>query len=138
MPISTEGNADLIPDAGKLTIEKGNFWGKGIIGDFKRTVGTHWVKEMTNFNQKTIAVTLLVFISVIAPTLTFGAVYGKVTNNSIGAIETILATSWVGVTYSLIGGMPLVSNSCPRFKQLYLTPFATKIMDSTNPFLSML
>jgi hypothetical protein len=62
---------------------------------------------MTNFNQKTIAVTFLVFISVIAPTLTFGAVYGKVTENNIGAIETIIATAWVGVTYSLIGGMPL-------------------------------
>lgn len=37
----------------------------------------------------------------------FGAVYGKVTNNQIGAIETILATSWVGVFYSLVGGMPM-------------------------------
>ena len=33
-------------------------WGKGIIRDFKRTVGTHWFKEMTNFNQKTVAVTV--------------------------------------------------------------------------------
>ena len=33
-------------------------WGKGIVRDFKRTVGTHWIKEMTNFNQKTIAVTV--------------------------------------------------------------------------------
>ena len=77
MPITTEGNADLIPDAGKMTMDEGQMWGKGLIADFKRTVGTHWVREMTNFNQKTIAVTLLVFISVIAPTLTFGAVYGK-------------------------------------------------------------
>ena len=111
MPVSTEGNADLIPDAGKLTMDEGQMWDKGMISDIKRTVGTHWVKEMTNLNQRTIAVTLLVFISVIAPTLTFGAVYGSVTNNRIGAIETILATSWVGVTYSLIGGMPLVSKN---------------------------
>jgi hypothetical protein len=33
-------------------------WGKGIIRDFKRTVGTNWIKEMTNFNQKTVAVTV--------------------------------------------------------------------------------
>ena len=33
-------------------------WGKGIVRDFKRTVGTHWIKEMTNFNQKTVAVTV--------------------------------------------------------------------------------
>jgi len=32
-------------------------WGKGIVRDFKQTVGTHWIKEMTNFNQKTVAVT---------------------------------------------------------------------------------
>ena len=103
-------NAKLIPDAGKVHMDEGQPWGVGIINDFKRTVGTHWVTEFTNFNQKTVAVTLLVFISVIAPTLTFGAVYGKETDNKIGAVETILATSWVGVTYSLIGGMPLVSN----------------------------
>ena len=39
-------------------------WGKGIIRDFKRTVGTNWVKEMTNFNQKTIAVTVSEVISI--------------------------------------------------------------------------
>jgi hypothetical protein len=64
---------------------------------------------MMIFNQKTVAVTLLLFITVIAPTLTFGAVYGKVTKNSMGAVETILSTAWVGITYALIGGMPTVS-----------------------------
>ena len=91
-------NAELIPDAGKVHMDEGQPWGVGIINDFKRTVGTHWVTEFTNFNQKTVAVTLLVFISVIAPTLTFGAVYGKETDNKIGAVETILATSWIRVT----------------------------------------
>eukprot|EP00327_Prymnesium_parvum_P008782 CAMPEP_0182818672 /NCGR_PEP_ID=MMETSP0006_2-20121128/12152_1 /TAXON_ID=97485 /ORGANISM="Prymnesium parvum, Strain Texoma1" /LENGTH=106 /DNA_ID=CAMNT_0024945159 /DNA_START=55 /DNA_END=371 /DNA_ORIENTATION=+ len=89
-------NAELIPHAGKVVMDAPQTWGRGIVGDFKRTIGSHWCKEMTNFNQKTIAVTLLVFISVIAPTLTFGAVYGKVTNNKIGAIETIISTGWVG------------------------------------------
>ena len=102
-------NNDLIPGAGKVEMEPGELWGKAIINEFKRTVGTHWVKEMTNFNQKTVAVTFLMFISVISPTLTFGAVYGKVTNNYIGAVEVILATCWVGLAYSLLGGMPVVS-----------------------------
>ena len=62
---------------------------------------------MTNFNQKTVAVSLLIFISIIPPTLAFGASYGKMSGSRIGAIETILATSWVGVAYSLIGGMPM-------------------------------
>jgi hypothetical protein len=106
---SSVSNDDLMEDAGKVHMDEAQMWGQGIINDFRRTVGTHWVSEIMNFNQKTIAVTLLMFISVIAPTLTFGAVYGKVTGNVIGTVETILATSWVGVTYSLIGGMPLVS-----------------------------
>jgi hypothetical protein len=104
---NTDDIDQRIRNAGKVHMDEPQMWGRGIINDFKTTVGTHWVEEMTNFNQKTIAVTLLVFISVIAPTLTFGAVYGKETSNLIGTVETILATTWVGVTYSLIGGMPL-------------------------------
>jgi len=77
------------------TTDPAQSWGKGFIREVKSTVGTYWVSEMTNFNQKTVAVSLLMFISVIAPTLTFGAVYGRNTENQIGAVETILATSWV-------------------------------------------
>ena len=115
-------NNELMEDAGKVHMDKAQMWGTGIVKDFKRTVGTHWFKEMTNFNQKTIAVTLLLFISVIAPTLTFGAVYGKVTDGKIGAVETILATAWVGVAYSLIGGMPLVSLTSMLQTDCYLPP----------------
>ncbi|KAL1514462.1 hypothetical protein AB1Y20_003561 [Prymnesium parvum] len=112
-------NAELVPGAGKVVMDAPQTWGRGIVGDIKRTIGSHWCQEMKNFNQKTVAVTLLVFISVIAPTLTFGAVYGKVTKNKIGAIETIISTGWVGVVYALIGGMPLC------------------IMGSTGPVLAM-
>lgn len=106
---SSKSNNELIEGAGEVHMDEGVLWGKAVIQEFKRTVGTNWVKEMTNFNQKTVAVTFLMFISVIAPTLTFGAVYGKVTNNFVGAVEVILATSWVGSVYALIGGMPVVS-----------------------------
>jgi hypothetical protein len=109
----------LIENAGKVTLDPPEMWGRGIVADFKRTVWSHWREGMLNFNQKTIAVTLLLFISVIAPTLTFGAVYGKVTGNNIGAIEVILGTSWVGIAYSLFGGMPVVSPR-PRFPIFFL------------------
>ena len=33
-------------------------WGRGIKEDWDRTVGTYWLAEMTNIQQKTIAVTL--------------------------------------------------------------------------------
>jgi hypothetical protein len=102
-------NDSLVEGAGKITLEKANMWGRGVVQDIRTTVGTHWRSEMTNFNQKTVAVTFLLFISVIAPTLTFGAVYGKITENNIGAIETIMGSAWVGIAYALLGGMPIVS-----------------------------
>jgi len=71
-------------------------WGKGICNDVKSTVMTYWKDEMTNFNQKTIAVSLLMFITVIAPTFTFSAVYSTNMDNRIGAVECILATCWKG------------------------------------------
>lgn len=83
-------------------------WGKGLCADVKRTVMTHWKEEMTNFNQKTVAVSLLMFITVIAPTLTFGAVYSTNMDNRIGAVECILATCWTGCFFALFGGMPTV------------------------------
>jgi len=100
-------NDGLVADAGKVQLEPALPWGRGILHDIRTTVGTWWLKEMTNFNQKTVAVSCLIFISIIPPTLAFGAAYGKMSGQRIGAIETILATSWVGVIYSLIGGMPM-------------------------------
>jgi len=100
-------NEEIDDRAGKVVLADAMPWGTGIIHDIKSTVGTWWFKEMTNFNQKTVAVACLIFISIIPPTLAFGASYGKMSNNKMGAIETILATSWVGVVYSLIGGMPM-------------------------------
>ena len=36
-------NAELVPDAGKIVMDEAMYFGKGIIHDFKTTVGTHWV-----------------------------------------------------------------------------------------------
>ena len=82
-------------------------FGMGIVNDIKRTIGTHWKEEMTILNQKTVAVSLLMFITVIAPTLTFGAIYGTSTGFSIGTVETILATAWTGCFFALFSGMPM-------------------------------
>lgn len=82
--------------------------GRGIVQDFRTTVGTHWCKEMINFNTKTLAVSCFMFIAVIAPSITFGAVYAKRTNNHIGAVELLLATGWCGAFYALVAGMPMV------------------------------
>jgi hypothetical protein len=104
-------NQDLMADAGKVKLDDGRPWGRGIWMDFKETTGTHWWSEVKNFNQKTIGVALLMFISIVAPTLAFGSAYAKASDNYIGAIETILATSYVGMTMAMLSGMPLVSIS---------------------------
>ena len=90
--------------------KKSQGWGRGIRSDFCRTVRRHWIAESTNFTTKTVAVSFFLFIAVIAPSITFGAVYAKRTNNYIGASELLLGTAWCGIFYSLVAGMPLMIN----------------------------
>mmetsp|Transcript_823 Transcript_823/g.2356 ORF Transcript_823/g.2356 Transcript_823/m.2356 type:complete len:633 (-) Transcript_823:238-2136(-) len=87
-----------------------NGWGRGIVKDFKRTIGTHYKEEITNFNFRTIGVSLFIFFAAVSPAITFGAVYGKSTNNNIGAIEMLLATAWCGIVYGFVGGQPMMIN----------------------------
>lgn len=88
----------------------GQGWGVGIVNDFKRTVGTNWCKEMINLNGKTIACSFFLYFACISPAVTFGAIYGKATNNNIGAVEMIGATAWCGIVYALLGGQPMMIN----------------------------
>lgn len=109
--------------------------GVGIINDFRRTIGTHWVAEFTNFNQKTIAVSFFLFFACIAPAITFGAIYAKLTNNWMGAVETIAATAWIGIAYSIIGGQPMMINGGTG-PVLYFTAVVYKLSESMDvPFL---
>jgi hypothetical protein len=50
---------------------------------FKKTIGTHWCREMAHFNAETNAVSFFMLIAVIAPSIAFGAVYARRTNNYI-------------------------------------------------------
>jgi len=43
-PSCRPSNAELVKDAGKVRMDEPQMWGKGIINDVKRTVGTHWLK----------------------------------------------------------------------------------------------
>lgn len=71
-------------------------------------------------------VALLLFITVIAPTLTFGAVYSTNMDNRIGAVECILATCWTGCFFSLFGGMPIVIvGSTGKFYSLEMAKAST-------------
>lgn len=44
-------------------------WGRAIVQEVRNTVGTWWWKEMTNLNQKTIAVSFFVFFAAVAPAI---------------------------------------------------------------------
>ena len=88
----------------------GNGWGRGIVADIKRTLGTHWKEEMANINCKTLACSFFLFFACIAPAITFGAIYAKATYNHIGAVEMLLATAWCGIVYAIIGGQPMMIN----------------------------
>lgn len=68
-----------------------NRWGRGIVRDAQRTLGTHWCGEMSNFNLQTVAVSFFLFFACIAPAITFGAIYQKATHN------------WMGGTYRVCG-----------------------------------
>jgi hypothetical protein len=65
---------------------------------------------MTNPNVKTVAVSFFLYLACVAPAITFGAIYAKLVGNWMGAIETLVATAWTGLAYSLIGGMPMMIN----------------------------
>lgn len=88
----------------------GNGCGRGIIREFKATIGTHWCAEMSNPNAKTVAVSFFLYLACIAPAITFGAIYEQVTNGWMGAVETMLATAVCGIVYALIGGQPMMIN----------------------------
>jgi HCO3- transporter family len=84
--------------------------GRGIVDDFKTTVGKHWLQEMRTFNSKIAAATLFLFFACIAPAITFGAMHGKMTHNRIGTVEMLVATAWGGIVFALVGGQPVMIN----------------------------
>jgi len=69
--------------------------GRGIVKDFKQTIGTWWCKEMSNFSFKTIGVSIFLFFAAVAPAITFGAIYQNSTNSMMGAIEMLHMVSSV-------------------------------------------
>jgi hypothetical protein len=84
--------------------------GRGIVDDYKKTIGTYWWEEIINLKSKTIAVILFLFFACVAPAITFGAIYSKITNNWIGPVEMLVGTAWCGIFFALVGGQPTMVN----------------------------
>jgi len=108
--VNTDNPAAIHGDATGPWYNNSEMWGKGILKDFKGTVGTYWRMEMTNLNQKTIAVSFFLFFAAITPAITFGGVYQKSTANRMGPVELLLATAWTGVYFALFAGQPIILN----------------------------
>jgi hypothetical protein len=68
-------------------------WGRGVVREARATLGTWWLKEMVNFNVKTVAVSFFLYLACVAPAITFGAIYAKLVGGWMGAIETLVATA---------------------------------------------
>ena len=51
---------------------------------------------------------IFVFFATLAPTITFGGLLSKKTDNWLGVLETLLATSMCGMLFSLFAGQPLI------------------------------
>ncbi|MEL6895424.1 MAG: sodium bicarbonate transporter family protein, partial [Planctomycetota bacterium] len=80
----------------------------GIFGDIRRRL-PHYVSDFVEgLHPKCIASTIFLFFACLAPTITFGALMAGNTENSIGAVEMLLATAIGGVIYALFSAQPLV------------------------------
>ena len=119
-PENPVNNEETTPDAAAAKSHRPGFvshhsneklgWGRGIVKDFKQTVGTHWCSEISNFSIKTVGVSIFIFFAAVAPAITFGAIYETSTNSMMGAIEMLLATAWQGIVYGFLGGQPMMIN----------------------------
>ena len=108
-----------------------------VVKDFKRSIGTYWVKEMKSLNSKSIATGFFMFFAAITPAVTFGGVYQNVTKSYFGAVEMILATAWCGIFYYLCGGQPVMVNGATGPTVAYVM-IIYKMSESWDvPFLTM-
>ncbi|MGE0488229.1 MAG: PTS sugar transporter subunit IIA [Vulcanimicrobiota bacterium] len=79
----------------------------GLIADLKRRLPLYGSDFRDGFCSKALASILFLFFAVLAPTTAFGGLLSVLTKGEIGVVETLLATSVVGVLYALFSGQPL-------------------------------
>ena len=50
---------------------------------------------------------LFMYFAILAPTITFGGLFGEATENRISVIESLIGSMIVGTTYGFLSGQPL-------------------------------
>jgi boron transporter len=81
---------------------------RGIKADLV-TRSEHYISDWVDgFNTKVLSSSLFMFFTSMGPAITFSLLLSKETENSLGAIEVLLASCVTGVLFSVFAGQPLV------------------------------
>ncbi|ESO84530.1 hypothetical protein LOTGIDRAFT_222036 [Lottia gigantea] len=87
-------------------VRTGRFFG-GLIDDIKRKV-PFWPSDFKDaIHVQSLASFIFLYFACLTPIITFGGLLGHATQNNMAALESILAGSICGITYSLFAGQPL-------------------------------
>lgn len=82
-------------------------WFDGIRSDLQKRLPVY-ISDWTDiFSFKIVSSSVFIFFTSIAPGVTFSLFLTETTNNEIGAIEILVATSLTGIIFSILGGQPL-------------------------------
>ncbi|XP_052813813.1 sodium bicarbonate cotransporter 3-like isoform X3 [Mya arenaria] len=79
----------------------------GLIADIKRKKPFYLQDFKDALHVQTLASFLFLYFACLTPIITFGGLLADATKNDLGALESLLAGSIVGVTYALFSGQPL-------------------------------
>ena len=94
--------ADLNP-----FIRTGNMFG-GLKREVRRKRKHYKSDFQDGLNLRCAMACVFIFFATLAPTITFGGLLGKKTNNWLGVKETLIATSLCGILFALFAGQPLI------------------------------
>jgi len=104
--LKEKAQLDHTPDE-KPFLRTGKCFG-GLKRDLERK-SKFYVSDIKDaFNWRCVVTVIFCFFATLAPTIAFGALLSKKTDNSLGVLETIMATSLCGAIFSLTAGQPLM------------------------------
>ena len=102
--IAPKGAAEPLPDGLAYTGKPAG----GLRQDLARRL-PHYAQDFRDgLHTKCLGSTLFLFFACLAPAVTFGGVMAIDTNNQIGAVEMLVASSVCGVVFALFAGQPLI------------------------------
>lgn len=106
LPVGAGGDGDKPPFPNPLERTKKPFG--GLINDLRRRY-PHFKSDVTDgLNAQCAAAAIFMYFAALSGAITFGGLMSDKTENYIGISETLVATSFAGILFSLMSGQPLV------------------------------